>query len=133
MHARICAHDCWLVLELLAPASIPGEVKASADNPGCSGQTVIDSAQFIGVSREALQLLHFLSQGEDRVGDIYWQPNSSGQWLLAWKGDATVALHPRFHLGSSQFQVGPYHTIIENQVSEAAIAVIERQRHLLMG
>jgi len=113
MHAVITAYRQHLVIQLLAESSIPGQVKTSLDNPGCLGQTVLDSGTNLGVSLEALELLKKVKRGKDPVGDLYWKAKETGRCIFAWRGEPVVAISPDTCKASDFFVIRAY-TVVPN-------------------
>lgn len=114
MHAVITAYRQHLVIQLLAERSIAGEVKTSLDNPGCLGQTVLDSGANLGISLEALELLKKVKRGKDTVGDLYWKAKETGRCIFAWRGEPVVAVSPDTCKASDFFAIRA-HAVVPNE------------------
>ncbi len=85
LHATVTAYKGHLVLELLAKQSIPNEVATSLDNPGNIGQVIMNSAERLGVSAEARELLAQVKPGHDSIGDVDWFQSGSLD-VFGWIG-----------------------------------------------
>lgn len=124
MHAHITAYKGIIVCELLATASIKGEVTTSLDNSGVFGQVIHDTAKNLGVSAEALALLKSLPRGRDSLGDIDWFRTNDGRASFGWIGGPYAIKDPKQCEGSRQYEVLA-HVVIPNDVPEGAKEAID--------
>lgn len=124
MHARITAYKGQLVLELLAAQSIPNEVATSLDSPGNLGQVIMNTAQNLGVSAEALALMKGLKRGHDDLGDIDWFTSQGAGDCFGWLGGPYAIKNPQQVETSSSWKMGA-HVVIDNVVPEGAREFID--------
>lgn len=123
MHARITAYKGIIVCELLATASIKGEVTTSLDNAGVFGQVIHDTAKNLGVSAEALVLLKGLPRGRDSLGDIDWF-RTGEKAAFGWIGGPYAIKDPKDCETSRQYEVLA-HVVILNDVPDGAKEAID--------
>lgn len=124
MHAHITAYKGKIVCQLLANASVAGEVTTSLDNPGVLGQMIHDTAKNLGVSAEALALLNGLPPGHDDLGDVDWFRTSDGKASFGWLGGPYSIKDPNSCETSSSYKVLE-HVVIPNDVPEGAKEAID--------
>ncbi|MDU8350789.1 hypothetical protein RYA05_02655 [Pseudomonas syringae pv. actinidiae] len=127
LHAKVVAHNGFLIFEMLSQKSIPDEVVTSVDVPHSPMQLVLDSAKYLGVSREALQLLFIVKPfGGKPLGDLQSFINDqNGQHVFGWPGTTNMIIRPADIQGHKYFISTPPHIAIENDVPEEAAAFIE--------
>ena len=124
MHAKITAYKGIIVCELIATASVDGQVTTSLDNPGCLGQVIHDTATNLGVSAEALELLRGLPRGHDDLGDIDWFRTNDGKASFGWLGGPYAIKDPKACETSSSYEVLA-HVVIPNEVPQGAKDAID--------
>lgn len=86
LHAKITAYKGNIVCELIADKSIDGEVATSLDIPTNIGQVIMNTAEHLGVSPEALELLKSVKVGHDSIGDVDWFRSDDGKDNFGWIG-----------------------------------------------
>jgi len=123
MHATVTAHKGILVLELLVSASILGEVTTSMDNPTCIGQVIHDTANNLGVSKEALKLLKTVKTSNDDLGDVDWFATSDGKASFGWLGGPRALIDAASAEGSSSYGIFGC-KIIPKDVPEAVVQLL---------
>lgn len=124
LHATVTAYKGILVLELLAKASIAGQVHSSLDNPDAFGQVIMNTAEHLGVSAEALALLEQIRPGHDSLGDIDWFASADGQDTFGWIGGPYALQNPAEAEASRQYRVGK-HVVVPNTPAEGACQAID--------
>lgn len=125
LHAKITAYKKLLVIELIAERSIEGEVTTTRDRDGLLGQSIHNTAQHLGVSAEALELLKCVQRGGDDIGDVDWFRTSDGKATFGWLGGPYAIYNPASSEGSSSYEVLE-HVVIPNDVPEGAMQAIDK-------
>ncbi|SNT07616.1 hypothetical protein SAMN06265795_11339 [Noviherbaspirillum humi] len=119
MHAEITAYRGRLVIALLTKRSIQGEVTTSEDSPRFPGQIIHDTAQYLGISNEALRLLRKLKPSGEDVGDLNWFMNDKGKSVFFWRGGRYAIFSPEYCIAAKDFGIRDYITI-PNKVPRGA-------------
>lgn len=85
MKATVTAYKGKLVFNLLAETSDAA--------PGSFGQVIIDTANHLGISKEAYDLLGTIKPGYDAIGSVDWFESSKGA-AFAWIGGPNAIVDP---------------------------------------
>jgi hypothetical protein len=85
MKATVTAYKGKLVLDLIAETSDAA--------PGSFGQVIIDTTKYLGISKEAYDLLATIKPGRDSIGAVDWF--ESDQCLVfSWIGGPKAVVDP---------------------------------------
>lgn len=127
VYAKIVAHGGFLIFEMIATKSVANEVVTSVDVTHSPVQLVLDSAKYLGISREALGLLATIKPfGGKPLGDLQSFINDeNGQHVFGWPGTPNMIIRPSDIQGHKYFIANPPHITIENVVPEDAAAFID--------
>lgn len=124
IQANITAYKGKLVCELLAKKSIDNVVTTSFDTSSF-GQIVHDTANHLGVSKEAFDLLKTVNSCYG-LGDIDWFSTRDGKFSFGWMGSPCRIVHIDRCEASHNFCLGAF-IEIENNVPEGAKRAIDAQ------
>lgn len=124
-HVSVTAYNNHLVIEYHADRSIPGEVVCPFDSSSLG--YVILGTEYVGVSREAYDLLSKLNPGHDGLGelDIFLCSDNSYAW--ATLGGSCVLCNINTVETSRQWALPSIECfqLIENEVPEGAKEAVD--------
>lgn len=123
MHAKITEYKGHLVCELIASASIKGEVRTSIDTKGVIGQVIMNTEKNLGVSPEALELMKNVKIGHDDLGDIDWFETTIGG-TFSWLGGPYAIKLPGDIETTRDFKILK-HVVIPNDTPQGAKDTID--------
>lgn len=83
----------------------------------------------LGVSKEALELMTDIKNGNDGIGDIDWYQMSNGSYSFSWIGWLYRVMDPKDSIGARGFYTHKDEcVIIENNVTEEMISGINKYK-----
>lgn len=94
---------------------------------GKIGCVVGDTAQFLGVSEEAIHLLESIKRNHDAIGDVTWWRANDGLDYFAWVGGKTRLVDPDDAEAARDFRIRDYN-LIPNDTPEEAKRVIREYK-----
>ena len=121
--ANVYAYKGFLILEQVDKCS-SARITTSVDTPDHIGQVVHDTANNLGVSKEAIELLQAIERGSDSLGTIDWLECADGTFSFGWIGNPYAIKDPADCVTSQSWQIGPY-VLIPNTPPEGAMYAVD--------
>jgi hypothetical protein len=119
---RVTAHRGYLIIEAVdLTFRHPNWVPENDNRIGCK---VLNSAKFVGISAEALNLLKKVKKGWDDIGDLMWW-QAGEDWCFGWLGPNLGLVDYMCAVADRDFNPeGPFVTI-PNDANQEARGIID--------
>jgi len=132
LKVRVVAYKGLIIIEPIEPENNVGkEFGWVPMGQTRIGSVICDTNKYLGVSREAFELMKQIKQGSDCIGDISWFLCSDGTWAFSWFGPIYRVINPDTAIGDRDFKVTDILlstcTIIPNEVPAEATELIDAQ------
>jgi len=127
LKAKITAYKGIIITNVLATKS-DENCTLSVDHPNHIGQTIHDTENYLGVSKEAIKAMESIPGAGDDVGEVDWFESNDGQWNFGWMGPPKRLINPKTAESSNTWKGPQKHkcVIIENEVPEEAKKTIDK-------
>lgn len=115
LYAVVVACNGWLICRSLREEDQNPQVNPETGETESTGYTFRDTANTLGVSPEALEIMQGFDRNNEDVGDLNWSVDANGEQVFSWIGTPISAFDPASFVAPRTFEILDYVNVVNDE------------------